>query len=83
MNQARLILVLLGLCRFAADASETPGATQPSIIVDGSRIVHTMCGGLGASWHAIEPPIPVVGGRSHGGSGWGGCPPVEDDGAWR
>lgn len=40
-------------------------------------------GGMGASWHALETPIPVVSGRSHGGSGWGGYPRAEDDAAWR
>ena len=27
--------------------------------------------------------LPVVSGRSHGGSGWGGYPRAEDDAAWR
>jgi hypothetical protein len=31
----------------------------------------------------METPIPVVGDRSHGGSGWGGYPAAEDRAAWR
>ena len=41
-----------------------------------------MAGGIGASWHAIETAIPVVGDRSHGGSGWGGYPGADDASAW-
>jgi hypothetical protein len=59
--------------------------------VDGDKPLHTMRGGLGASWHAIEKPMPVTPGGdpqfggivSHGGSGWGANPPAEDDKAWR
>ena len=54
-----------------------------SIQVDGARVRHQMGGGIGASWHAIEAPIPVVDNRSHGGSGWGGYPPANDEAAWR
>jgi hypothetical protein len=60
-----------------------PTATEAHITVDAATVVNTMRGGIGASWHAIEEPIPVVGGRSHGGSGWGGYPPAEDDAAWQ
>jgi hypothetical protein len=50
-----------------------------------------MRGGMGASWHAIEKPMPVVPGGdkqfggivSHGGSGWGGNPPAENEKAWQ
>jgi hypothetical protein len=31
----------------------------------------------------METPIPIIGDHSHGGSGWGGYPPAEDDAAWR
>ena len=59
--------------------------TDPEVTigVDGSQVKHVMRGGIGASWHAIETPIPVVDGRSHGGSGWGGYPPADDDASWR
>lgn len=59
------------------------------ITVDLARVVNTMRGGIGASWHAIERPIPVsetphpvFPNKSHGGSGWGAYPPAEDDAAW-
>jgi hypothetical protein len=73
------LFVQASVSLLAADA--LPG--RVSIQVDGDRVVHEMAGGIGASWHAIEAPIPVVGGRSHGGSGWGGYPPAEDEAAWR
>jgi len=50
---------------------------------DASRVQHTMRGGFGASWHAIEQPLPMVGGVSHGGSAWGANPPASNDRAWR
>ena len=59
------------------------------ITVDLAHVVNTMRGGIGASWHAIEEPIPVCENphpvfpnKSHGGSGWGAYPPAEDDAAW-
>jgi len=52
------------------------------LTVDVEAVVHTMRGGFGASWHAIEQPIPVEGDRSHGGSAWGANPPAEDNRAW-
>jgi alpha-galactosidase len=55
---------------------------EVSLTVRADQVVHTMRGGLGASWHAIEEPIPVVGSRSHGGSAWGGHPPAEDRARW-
>ena len=48
-----------------------------------------MRGGIGASWHAMETTIPygvkhpVFTSYSHGGSGWGGYPPAEDERAWQ
>jgi hypothetical protein len=59
------------------------------VTVDCAKVVNTMRGGLGASWHAMETPIPygvqhpVFTGYSHGGSGWGGYPPAEDERAWQ
>jgi len=57
---------------------------QPELTarVDFTQTVHVLRGGIGASWHAMETPIPVVGDRSHGGSGWGGYPPAGDAAAW-
>lgn len=41
---------------------------EVTISLDCAQVRHVMRGGIGASWHAIETPIPVVNGRSHGGS---------------
>ena len=55
--------------------------------VDCGKVVNTMRGGIGASWHAMETPIYGVKTRSEsyseGGSGWGGYPPAEDERAWQ
>lgn len=59
-----------------------------TVSVDCGNVVHTMQGGIGASWHAIETPIPygvnhpVFTSYSQGGSGWGGYPPADDRRAW-
>lgn len=55
---------------------------EVTVEVGAAAVVRTMAGGIGGSWHAIEEPIPVVGGRSHGGSGWGANPPAADAKAW-
>jgi len=58
-------------------------AAQPAHVVnvevDVTSVIHTMRGGIGASWHAIEEPIP----DSHGGSVWGANPPADDEDAWQ
>jgi cellulase (glycosyl hydrolase family 5) len=72
-----------------AATPEAPAAAPVRVTADLDRVVNTMRGGIGASWHAIEEPIPfsdkpdpVFGNKSHGGSGWGAYPPSEDDAAW-
>jgi len=61
------------------------GASSPELIlaIDLGSVTHVMRGGIGASWHAIETPIPVIDGRSHGGSAWGGNPAASDEERWR
>ncbi len=66
----------------SAVPQHAPSASEVRLSADVRTVVHTMRGGFGASWHAIEQPIPVVGDRSHGGSAWGGSPPAEDARAW-
>jgi len=63
----------------ALAAEENVPALQGHIAVDAAVVVNTMRGGIGASWHAIEEPIP----GTNGGSGWGGYPPADDDAAWQ
>lgn len=54
-------------------------ASSVKLKVDTIHPMRTMRGGLGASWHAIEVPIPNHG----GGSGWGAYPPAGDEAAWQ
>jgi hypothetical protein len=70
-------LVVIPLAAAQGVQSRTP--PQVEITVDANTIVNTMRGGIGASWHAIEKPIPI----GHGGSGWGAYPPAEDERAWQ
>jgi hypothetical protein len=65
---------------FAASALPS---SEVTLTVNPEAVIHTMRGGFGASWHAIERPIPVEKNRSHGGSAWGANPPPEDAKAWR
>ena len=59
------------------------------VTVDLTHVVNTIRGGIGASWHAMETPIPygvkhpVFDSYSHGGSGWGNYPPAEAEDAWQ
>ena len=60
------------------------------IKIDASQIIHTMKGGMGASWHAISKELPLnnekykfpVRGTSPRGSAYGGNPPVTNVEAW-
>ena len=60
------------------------------IKIDASQIIHTMKGGMGASWHAISKELPLnnerykfpVRGASPRGSAYGGNPPVTNVEAW-
>ena len=76
-----LIIVLLTLTLSPNKAQCTSSKTPPpvEINVDTSKIINTMRGGIGASWHAIEKPIPI----GHGGSGWGAYPPADNERAWQ
>jgi hypothetical protein len=77
---------LLTFCLAAAaypvhvvEAIQPSPASTVVITIDTSSVTNTMRGGIGASWHAIETPIPI----GHGGSGWGAYPPAEDERAWQ
>jgi hypothetical protein len=60
------------------------------INVDASKIIHTMKGGMGASWHALHYEIPLENEKykypvregASRGSAWGGNPPVSETTAW-
>jgi len=71
---ARLSLLLaIGCCCHAIFASPV------TVRIDAGQPVRTMQGGMGASWHAMESPIP----GHEGGSGWGAYPPAENEAAWQ
>ena len=61
------------------------------IKVDASQIIHTMKGGMGASWHALHHDIPLENEKfkypvreiAARGSAWGGNPPASDTSAWK
>jgi len=83
------VLLTMTLAPVSLHASEEISSKEVRITVDTARVANTLRGGIGASWHAIEEPIPVsqkphpiFSNKSHGGSGWGAYPPAEDDTAW-
>ncbi|HEY3372700.1 MAG TPA: cellulase family glycosylhydrolase [Prolixibacteraceae bacterium] len=86
MNRLILPLVTV-LLLFGCSATKVPDAV---IRVDESQIIHTMKGGMGASWHAISKELPLnnekykypVRAGSPRGSAYGGNPPVADTAAW-
>jgi hypothetical protein len=59
-------------------ATVAPIMRTLSIHVSPAKIVHTMQGGIGASFHAIDTPID-----GHAGSAWGANPHPDDEAAWR
>lgn len=73
---------------YGALSSETEKA---AVHVDVSQKMHTLRGGLGASWHAISREIPLVTegynwlpeGNTPRGSAYGGNPPVSNRKAWK
>lgn len=64
--------------------------SDANIHVNTSEIIHTMRGGMGASWHAISKELPLNNERYKypvrtvcpRGSAYGGNPPVSDTVAW-
>jgi hypothetical protein len=76
-------LLICSVVAFAQQSASSPSGSEVRLTVNAESVIHTMRGGFGASWHAIEQPIPVEGDRSHGGSAWGANPPAEDARAWR
>ncbi len=79
-----LILTLLTSCTMNKKQSF-------EIKVDASQIIHTMKGGMGASWHALHYDIPLENEKykypvreiAPRGSAWGGNPPANDTAAWK
>lgn len=84
----RLLLFIVAIVLFFAFTK--PKAPDAEIRVDASHMIHTMRGGMGASWHAISKemqlkneqykyPVRVSCPR---GSAYGGNPPVSNTAAW-
>jgi hypothetical protein len=75
----------------AAAACSHPEMKTARIDADVGRVLHTLRGGLGASWHAISRDFPLdnhlyrypAREENSRGSAWGGNPPVSDTAAWR
>ncbi len=76
---ARIVVAVLT----PASLSRPLNGGEVTVSVDAVKVINTMRGGLGASWHAIEEPIPYRSGQSEGGSAWGANPPAADDAAWK
>ncbi len=85
----RFILLFISVILFFAFSK--PLKPDAEIHVDASKIIHTMRGGMGASWHTLSWEIPLenskykfpareVGPR---GSAFGGNPPVTEVDAWK
>ncbi len=72
-------LIVLSVPARARGAQD--GTVNISVKLDST--LQLMRGGIGASWHAIEDSLPVVGEESHGGSAWGGNPPPGNEQAWQ
>ena len=84
----RLLLILIAT--IMSSCCNNPSKTDSEIRVDASRIIHTMKGGMGASWHVINDVLPLNNEKykykvrevSPLGSAYGGNPPVSNTIAW-
>lgn len=56
--------------------------TDVTIDVNFETVVGEVSQGIGASFHAIEDSIIMIGNRSYGGSAWGANPAIDDDESW-
>ena len=89
--QSLLLTVVLLASAREVFADATAQTNEVTITVDTGKVVHTMRGGIGASWHAIGPTVyyyPDLIGRNNRtclGSAFGGNPPLrpEYEPAWR
>ena len=84
----RLLLILIAT--IMSSCCNNPSKTDSEIRVDASRIIHTMKGGMGASWHVINDVLPLNNEKykykvrevNPLGSAYGGNPPVSNTIAW-
>ncbi len=86
MNRLFIVLTILIMLTHCKD----PNQPDIKIDVDTSKILHTMKGGMGASWHAITDVLPLNNDKykykvreiAPLGSAYGGNPPSSDTLAW-
>jgi hypothetical protein len=79
--------LLIVTCLISCSMKNT---SEIDVVVDVSKKIHTMRGGMGASWHALSKEIPLENGKykypireiAPRGSAYGGNPPVSDTAAW-
>jgi len=78
-----IILTILTGCTMSKNQSS-------EINVDATQVIHTMKGGMGASWHALHHDLPLENEKykfpvreiAPRGSAWGGNPPADDTSGW-
>jgi hypothetical protein len=83
------LLIALTMLAMATQCKNSP-VPDTKIHVDASHIIHTIKGGMGASWHAITDVMPLnnenykypVREVAPLGSAYGGNPPASDTSAW-
>ena len=90
-TRLNIVPAAIALLAFASGlpADTTAQTNETTITVNMDKVVNTMRGGMGASWHAIEAELPC-GFKEPGhkwfteaGSAWGAYPPAEDERAWQ
>ena len=65
-------------------------SSHTQIFINPKQVIHTMKGGVGASWHALSKEIPLENEKCEypvrlinpRGSAYGGNPPVKDESGW-
>ena len=84
----RFLLLLIAIAIFVQ--CKEPMKTDIKITINASQNIHTMKGGMGASWHVITDVMPLNNEKykykvrevSPLGSAYGGNPPASDTIAW-
>ncbi len=82
LNLRKTFAMFIMAASLVAAARALPAA-EVHVEVDAGKVINTLRGGMGASWHAIQEPIPHGPGFTHGGSAWGANPPAGDEAAWQ
>ena len=91
INSRHIIGFLTGFLFLLLHDSCNESIVSVNISVDPDKEIHTLKGGIGASWHSMSKEIPLdnqlyefpVREVNPRGSGYGGNPPVSDTLAWQ